>query len=116
MVPADASLNWMTAVFNEGTLQKNAIIGDLEDQNDETPYDLYNYPGGDTLPTVGTGEMKDTVHFTSTTVSSRNRVGGFNAPCGLIRIDQLVPDTIRMYVDLVPGDHKGYLCQKMTEM
>lgn len=116
LVPADASLNWMTAVFNEGTLQKNAVIGDLEDQNDETPYDLYNYPGGDTLPTVGTGEMVDTVHFTGTTVSSRNRVGGFNAPCGLIRIDQLAGTTIRMYVDLVPGDHKGYLCQKMTEM
>ncbi len=114
-VPADLSLNWMSAVFNEGTLQTAAVLQDIEDQNDETPYDLDRYPGAGVLPSTLDGEIIDTVKFTGTTVSSRNRIGGFNAPCGLIRINQLAGPLV-MYLDLVPGDHKGYLCQKMTEM
>lgn len=114
-VPSQLSLNWMSSVFREGTLQTNAILGDLEDTNDETPYDLLRYPGAGVLPTGDDGEVVDTIKFTGTTVSSRNRIGGFNAPCGLIRINQLAGPLV-MYLDLVPGDHKGYLCQKMTEM
>lgn len=116
-VPGDLSLNWMSAVFNEGTLQTAAVLQDIEDQNDETPYDLDRYPGAGVLPTFGAGlETVDTVVFSGTTVSSRNRVGGFNAPCGLIRINHLAGNDLTMYIDLVPGEHRGYLCQKMTEM
>ena len=115
-VPAALSLNWMSAIFNEGTQQTAAVLQDIEDQNDETPYDLTRYPGAGVLPTSGSGcEIVDKVRFTGTTVSSRNRIGGFNASCGLLRIDQLAGPLV-MYVDLVPGDHKGYLCQSMTEM
>ncbi len=114
-VPPNLSLNWMSSVFREGTLQTNAILNDLEDTNDETPYDLMRYPGAGILPSGDDGEIIDTIRFTGTTVSSRNRIGGFNAPCGLIRINQLAGPLV-MYLDLVPGDHKGYLCQKMTEM
>lgn len=116
-VPSNLSINWMSAVFNEGTQQTAAVLQDIEDQNDETPYDLDRYPGAGVLPTAPfTLETVDTVVFSGTTVSKRNRVGGFNAPCGLIRINQLAGNDLTMYVDLVPGDHRGYLCQKMTEM
>jgi len=116
-VPANLSINWMSAVFNEGTLQTAAVLQDIEDQNDETPYDLDRYPGAGILPGAPfTLEAVDTVVFSGTTVSSRNRVGGFNAPCGLIRINHLAGNDLTMYLDLVPGDHRGYLCQKMTEM
>jgi len=116
-VPAALSLNWMSNIFNQGTLQTAAVLQDLEDQNDETPYDLDRYPGAGVLPTFGSQlEDVDTVVFTGSTVSARNRVGGFNAPCGLIRINHLAGNDLTMYIDLVPGDHRGYLCQKMTEM
>ena len=54
--------------------------------------------------------------FTTTTVSARNRVKPFNAPCGLIRFNNNVGEDVVMYIDLVPGHHRGYLCEPMTEM
>lgn len=116
LVPADLNENWLSQIFSEGTRQTINVLEDLEDNNDETPYDLYRYPGAGVLPTTGIGQLVDTIEFTGTTVSARNRIGGFTAPCGLIRIDQLTGAQLRMYVDLVPGTHEGYMCQPMTEM
>lgn len=116
LIPGDMNENWLSQIFSQGTRQTINVLEDLEERNDQTPYDLYRYPGGDQLPDGLSGQIVDTVQFTGTTVSSRNRVGGFTAPCGLIRINQLSGRTLRMYVDLVPGTHDGYMCQPMTEM
>ena len=113
-VPADVSTNWISAIFNEGTNQDNAVLNNLEDDFDEVPYDLERYPGGGTFQQ--NGEFVDVVDFTTTTVSARNRVKPFNAPCGLIRFNNNTGEDVTMYIDLVPGHHRGYLCEPMTDM
>lgn len=110
------SENWMSQVFNQGTLQTSEVLDDLEATNDGLPYDE-NYWGGGALPY---NEIVDEVVFRNTAQrpapGSRLSIGGFTAPCGLIRIDQLAGSNIRMYVDLVPGTHRGYLCEPMGDM
>ncbi len=108
------SQNWISSIFNEGTTQDNAVLNDLEDDYDEVPYDLERYPGGSIFQQ--NGEIVDVVDFTTTTVSARNRVKPFNAPCGLIRLNNNVGENVLMYIDLVPGHHRGYLAEPMTEM
>lgn len=113
---ADLSENWISQVFNQGTLQTSEVLDDLEDTNDGLPY-YDNYIGGATLDQ---NEIVDEVVFRGTAQrpapGSRLSIGGFTAPCGLIRINQLAGATLRMYVDLVPGSHRGYLCEKMGDM
>jgi hypothetical protein len=109
---ADAAQNWLTAVFNEGNTQDQAVINDQE-RYDEVPYDLNEYPGGRRQTN---GERVDLVDFTGTTVSARNRVKPFSAPCGLLRLNNNTGETVTMYLDLVPGNHRGYLAEPMTDM
>jgi uncharacterized protein YceK len=108
--------NWISQVFNQGTLQTSEVLDDLESTNDALPYDD-SYYGGDALPY---DEEVDEIVFRGTAQrpvpGSRLRIGGFTAPCGLIRINQLSGVTLRMYVDLVPGTHRGYLCESMEDM
>lgn len=111
------SENWISQVFNQGTLQTSEVLDDLEDTNDAPPYTYPNYIGSSAFPQ---NEIVDEVVFRNTAErpapGSRLSIGGFTAPCGLIRIDQLAGAELRMYVDLVPGSHRGYLCEKMGDM
>lgn len=115
----DISSNWISQVFNQGTLQTSEVLNDLEGTNDMPPYDD-DYLGAGTIPSLGVGTLVDEIIFRGTaqrpTPGSRARIGGFTAPCGLLRIDQLAGSNIRMYVDLVPGTHRGYLCESMEDM
>jgi len=110
------SENWFSQVFNQGTLQTSEVLDDLENTNDGLPYDSA-YWGSVVFPL---NEIVDEVVFRNTadrpSPGSRLSIGGFTAPCGLIRIDHLAGATLRMYVDLVPGSHRGYLCEKMGDM
>jgi len=110
------SENWFSQVFNQGTLQTSEVLDDLESTNDGLPYDDA-YIGSVLLPQ---NEIVDEIVFRNTAdrpaPGSRLSIGGFTAPCGLIRIDHLAGATLRMYVDLVPGSHRGYLCEKMGDM
>jgi len=110
------SENWFSQVFNQGTLQTSEVLNDLESTNDGLPYDDA-YIGSVLLPQ---NEIVDEIVFRNTAdrpaPGSRLSIGGFTAPCGLIRIDHLAGATLRMYVDLVPGSHRGYLCEKMGDM
>lgn len=112
----DLSENWISQVFNQGTLQTSEVLDDLEVTNDGLPYDD-SYYGGAAIPL---NEIVDEVVFRNTAQrpapGSRLSIGGFTAPCGLIRLDQLTGTTLRMYVDLVPGTHRGYLCESMEAM
>jgi hypothetical protein len=111
------SENWISQVFNQGSLQTSEVLDDLEEQNDAPPYTYPNYIGSSAFPQ---NEIVDEVVFRNTAQrpapGSRLSIGGFTAPCGLIRIDQLAGATLRMYVDLVPGSHRGYLCEPMGDM
>ena len=115
--------NWMSAIFNEGTDQKAEVLQDMKDENNMAPYPFENdgvhtdtmYPGG---ANQGTGlQVHDQAPLTTTTVGGTTRLKGGNFPCGLIRIDVFgVESDTELFIDLVPGNHRGYLCEPMMEM
>lgn len=107
--------NWMARMFDVG----NDIPESLEnatDRNDELPYDQVNYPGGSlNMPGLA---IHDQVSITNTTISGTGHLKGGNFPCGLMRFNwtPLESSNIVIQLDLVPGTHRGYLCEPMTEM
>jgi hypothetical protein len=115
--------NWLTALHNDGTSQDEEVIEDMISDNNIAPYPFENdgvavdtmYPGG---ANQGDGmEFVDMAIFTSTTIGAKARLSGSNFPCGLMRIDMgPFEGTSTIFVDLVPGNHRGYLCEPMTEM
>jgi len=117
--------NWMAAIFNEGTDQDTEILGDMF-ENNKAPYPFENdsihtdtmYPGG--ANQLSGLQIHDYSQITNTSLSSTTRLKGGNFPCGLIRYN--VSNTgdstmfITLMLDMVPGPHRGYLCESMTEM
>ncbi len=117
--------NWMTALFNEGNAQDSEVLQDLETQNSVAPYPFEDdgvnfdtmYPGG--ANQLNSLEIHDQEFVTGTTVGGTTRLKGGNFPCGLIGISTFGfarDDNLVFQVSLVPGTHRGYLCEPMTEM
>ena len=127
-VPNDASStteNWILGLFNEGTNQDGDVVQMLETTGDRAPYPYEGdgsntdtqYPGGqNNVPWL---EQHAVRPITGTTVGGETVISGGNFPCGLVRFDiynEARPYTTYIEIDLVPGDHRGYLCESMTEM
>jgi hypothetical protein len=118
--------NWMAAIFNEGTDQTSAVIEDMIFENNQPPYPFEGdgvnadtmYPGG---ANQGTGlQVHDVELVSGTTIGGTTRMKGGNFPCGLMQIVMLNTGAEAMnftlQIDLLPGSHRGYLCEPMTEM
>jgi len=120
--------NWMGAMFNEGTEQKDDVLTDMVTENNIAPYPFENdgvhfdtmYPGG---ANQGPGlQLHDFNYWTNTaqTVVNLHSIKGGNFPCGLIKLNMTNTGdsdaTFGLIIDLIPGDHRGYLCEPMTEM
>ena len=117
--------NWMSALFNEGTQQTDEVLNDAT-ENNEAPYPYENdgthgdtmYPGGANQAAIL--QLHDQEYITATTIGGTTRLKGGNFPCGLIKIQivnlgsESIDSTLQL--DLVPGNHRGYLCEPMTEM
>jgi len=128
---AEFPQNWMSAIFNDGLVQDSDVLRDMQLDNNIAPYPFENdgvnldtmYPGGaNQLPGV---QVHSWDLVTPTTIGSTTYSKGGNFPCGLIRIDITNQDpalpesqdlTAVFQIDLVPGNHRGYLCEPMTEM
>ncbi len=120
--------NWINATFNDGTEQSEEVLDDLTSENNVAPYPFENGPvfgGGvyaDTMYPNGANNVPylqthDYSFVTTSTIGGITRLKGGNFPCGLIRLDVISDnDTIQLQIDLVPGHHRGYLCEPMTEM
>ncbi len=123
--------NWMAALFNEGTEQDSAVLDDMITENNSAPYPFENGPnpaGGvfaDTQYPGGANQMTglqvhDIEFVTGTTIGGTTRMKGGNFPCGLIEFsvinNGLEQSVLTLVIDLVPGTHRGYLCEPMTEM
>ncbi|AXQ66582.1 MAG: hypothetical protein [Cressdnaviricota sp.] len=118
--------NWMAALFNDGLVQTSEVLDDMVSENNIAPYPFENdgvhtdtmYPGGANQLTGL--QLHDVEYFTATTISNTVRLKGGNFPCGLMRLDvrntQAAPGQYAILIDLVPGNHRGYLCEPMTEM
>jgi len=119
--------NWIAAMFNDGTDQDSEVIEDLITKNNIAPYPFENdgvhtdtmYPGG--ANQLSGLQIHDSTSYGATTIGGTTRIKGGNFPCGLIKISHgVTPESqahnIVLYLDLVPGNHRGYLCEPMTEM
>jgi len=119
--------NWMMAIFNEGNLQDNEVIEDMIDENNIAPYPFENdgtnldtmYPGGaNQMPSL---QLHDFSLVSGTTIGGHTHLKGGNFPCGLINITTVAAlegtgMDLTLQVSLVPGRHRGYECEPMTEM
>jgi hypothetical protein len=118
--------NWMAALFNEGTTQDDNVLTDMITENNLAPYPFENdgvhtdtmYPGG--ANQLATLQPHDIENITGTTIGGTTRLKGGNFPCGLMRFDFLnqagEPQGLNIQLEFVPGNHRGYLCEPMTEM
>jgi hypothetical protein len=118
--------NWMSALFNQGTEQIDEVIQDMISENNISPYPFENdgtntdtmYPNG--ANQLSGLQIHDFELITGTTIGGTTRLKGGMFPCGLI--DIVITNsgsesvTHKIVLDLVPGSHRGYLCEPMTEM
>ncbi len=128
--PADAAdaagatpENWLTGMFNDGTTQDSAVVADLITENNKAPYPFENdgthvdtqYPGG--ANQAPGPEVHDAVFITATTVGGKTSIPGSNFQGGLIKVANTInAGNIVLLVHLVPGSHRGYMCQKMQDV
>lgn len=108
--PADS---FFSEMIDLGEIQEQ-VVGNATDHNDLLPYNQDSYPGGAT--NGASLEFFDITHFTTTTVSQKNKMIGTNFPCGLIKLDSNIDGAITVLVHLVPGKERGYLTQDMQDM
>lgn len=119
-----SDLNWMRQMFDVGN-DNAEVVANATGKNDELPYPQTNYPGG-TVQLSGL-QIHDFVQvYEANAVNgvSQQRLKGGNFPCGLIAFDWFPAATadpelspgLSIQIDLVPGNHRGYLCEPMTEM
>ncbi len=118
--------NWLSAMFNEGTQQDDEVLNDMCTENNEAPYPYENdgtntdtmYPGG--ANQLAGLQVHSVELMTATTIGAMSYVKGGQFPCGLIKIEAQADDgnvpALAFQIDLVPGHHRGYLCEPMTEM
>lgn len=114
-----SNVNWFQSMFDLGDNNED-VLDNVTDKNDNLPYDQVNYPGGDTnMPYL---QLHDEAYVTGTTVGGKTTISGGNFPCGLIRIRNKSDSgdgwssAVKCFVHLVPGTHRGYMAESMTEM
>ncbi len=128
--PADAAdaqgatpENWMSAMFNDNTDQIHEIIEDMLTENNKAPYPFENdgtytdtqYPGG--ANQAPGPEVHDAVLVTATTIGGKTTIPGSNFPGGLIKVENTIDSgNFSLLIHLVPGPHRGYMCQPMQDV
>jgi len=117
VTPPGAETSLFVEMFDKGMNQEE-IVDNAIDRNDDLPYPQLDYPGGDTqAPGLMTHDL---AFVTGTTIGGATRMKGGNFPCGLVRFEFANTSdntgNIVILIDLVPGNHRGYLAEPMTEM
>ena len=112
------SNSWLARMTDVGD-DNPEVLGNAQFNNNDLPYDQDDYPGAaGNFAAVAT---HDAEYISATTIGGTTRLKGGNFPCGLIKLSvtNLDPAEIlglTIQIDLVPGHHRGYLCENMTEM
>ncbi len=109
--------NWMARMFDVGN-DMEEILDNATDRNDTLPYDQDEYPNGEgNAPGL---QIHDFELVTGTTIGGTTRFRGGTFPCGLIKITHenfaAGPVTVTTQIKLVPGNHRGYLCEPMQDV
>ena len=107
--------SWLNRMFDVGD-ENDDVLDNATDRNDELPYDQTQYPGSSGNFTGL--QIHDQSTVTATTIGGTTRLKGGNFPCGLVRIQHnpLESSNLVIQIDLILGNHRGYLCEPMTEM
>jgi len=109
---AIVTTSWMVNLFDDGDTLGD-IAGNLRDEGDLPPYDLDDYPGGDTNLNYPMTRGMTTATATSTPAPrylSAATLGGFDAPCGLLELGLTADQDAVVYhviIDVALGDYKG---------
>ncbi len=112
-MPAEYSNNLYAHLAADENLVADEVAQNMEDENDEPPYDQDDYPGSDTNSDAPW--LQD--FGIASTFAPIGTVPGFVAQCGLIKFelnahavagggDSTAPSTL-VQVHLVPGNYKG---------
>ena len=108
-VPAGMQTNWMTELSDLGG-QDPELANVIEDANDNPPYDLDDYPGGDAN---FNGGVVQAAMATTTTLLLDKEIG-FKVPLGLLKL-QYTGAAASLLIYLTPGNHKGLLCSDVRQ-
>ncbi len=105
--------NWFKQMFDVGN-DDTEILQNATAKNDDLPYDQDEYPGATgNLPGL---QVVDAAYFSAGTNSNKLFLKGDTFPCGLVRVVSSAGLVTQLLIDLIPGNHKGYLCSPMSEM
>jgi len=118
--PTTSADSWMNALFDLGGSDLE-IRDALVEENDQAPYPIAGdtsaqerYPGGE-VNLAGLQLVSAPITSAAgTDYSGRTMIPGFTAPCGLIYVKNDGP--VPLQVNLVLGDHRGYMVDKMEDM
>lgn len=115
VAPAQQSdFNWMRDMFDVGN--NNAeIMDNVQNKNENLPYPQVDYPGGDTQAPVLQLHSHTDMNAGATAVDNSFFMAGTQVPCGLLKFTNGTDQVIEVFIDLVPGHHRGYLCEPMQE-
>lgn len=111
------SEGWMTDLFDVGD-QLEELRDIIVEDNDRPPYALSpeqtggeRYPGGSVE--FGSLQTHSFCNFTTTTVSGKNSIMGGRFQNGLMKFQNNTGENVSIIVHLVPGMHRGYMCEVM---
>lgn len=108
----DSEYNWLRNMFDDGNAD-DTILANAQ-RNDELPYSQLEYPNtGLNAPGLQVVHKR---FIPSSGVSNTLNLGGFVAPCGLIKITNTTGVTGNIILHLTPGKHRGYLAEPMQDM
>lgn len=115
--PLDGTSNWLAKMFDVGD-NTSEVLDNATDTNDDLPYSQVDYPGGEN--NMSATQVFDIAYISGTTIGGITRLKGGVVPCGLMRFDMTnrtnLSQNIVLQIDLVPGDHRGYMCQPTLEV
>jgi len=119
-LPAEYGSNMYSALADDQDGASPAVAADMEDENDEPPYDQDDYVGNDT-----NADWPMLQHLALASVGQPHAVmPGFVAQCGLLRVNTSSilangangsAPSILLNVHLVPGGYKGVLADPMGQ-
>ncbi len=110
---------YSTGFYNVNSLPdelQEDVMDNVVQHNDNPPYNLNHYPGGDTnAPTAQVVDAMIIRDWGDATQYSSDATGPFVAPLGLIALNFsafAADSTIDIIVKLVPGPYKGVLAER----
>ncbi len=106
--------NWLRDMFDVGN-DDQEVLQNVSERNNETPYPQEDYPGGGVQAPVLQLHAHTDITASINAVDNSFFMPGTQVPCGLLKFSNGTNQVMEVFIDLVPGMHRGYLCEPMQE-